>query len=243
MAKTVYSALMQITSVWLNKVFNHRHDGLDQDGSAPIDYAADNGAANAYAIALTPPITAHIPGLPIYFKAANANTGASTLSVNGLAAVAIKRSSGAALSGGEIQAGEIVGVVYNDAATPYYQLNPSNAALLVEHNSNGTHKTSFLTGLFGARTSISPDIIYLAAQDLTVYAGGDSAAGAAIDVIILTDSTNPPTTIGDRDLRGGVGAVTWSASAQCQVRKGDYYKVTAAGVAANGRYYIRTTGY
>lgn len=44
MAKTTFSALMQIPSAWLNKVFTHKHDALDQDGSCPkVDL---NGEAN-----------------------------------------------------------------------------------------------------------------------------------------------------------------------------------------------------
>lgn len=101
-----------VNAAFLNKIFSHRHDGLDQDGSAPLDYAADTGSANTYAIALAPAITAHIAGLPIHFKAINANTGASTLAVNGLAAVAIKQVDGSDLPGGAIVAGQMITVMY-----------------------------------------------------------------------------------------------------------------------------------
>ncbi len=52
----------------------------------------DTGTANAYAIALdpAPAALADITGKPIRFKVANANTGASTLAINALAATAIK---------------------------------------------------------------------------------------------------------------------------------------------------------
>lgn len=105
-----------VNSLWLNKVFNHRHDGLDQDGSAPLDYAPDTGSANAYAIALSPALTAHIAGMPIHFKATNANTGASTLAVNALAAVAIKQVDDSGLPAGSIVAGQMVTVIYTGAA-------------------------------------------------------------------------------------------------------------------------------
>lgn len=105
-----------VNAAWLNKVFNHRHDGQDQDGSAPLDYAPDTGSANSYAIALTPALTAHVVGLPIHFKATNANTAASTLAVNGLAAIAIKQSDGSDLPAGAIVAGQMVTVIYTGAA-------------------------------------------------------------------------------------------------------------------------------
>lgn len=120
MAKTVFSdgdksqgiKGTKVTAATLNGLQNHRHDGLDADGSCPIDYAADTGAADAYVIALTPALTAHVTGLPLHFKATNANTGASTLAVNGLAAVAIKDIAGAALAAGAIVAGQMCTVIY-----------------------------------------------------------------------------------------------------------------------------------
>ena len=104
-----------VTAEFLNEIQNHRHDGLDQDGSAPLNYAADTGAANACAIALTPALTAHVTGMPIVFKAAAGNTGASTLAINGLAAVALKRPDGSDLKAGDIAAGQILAVVYDGA--------------------------------------------------------------------------------------------------------------------------------
>ena len=75
-------------------------------------YASDTGSANAYAVALSPAPTL-VAGSTVVFKAANANTGASTLAVNGGSAIAIKKSGSTALSGGEISAGQIVAVVYD----------------------------------------------------------------------------------------------------------------------------------
>lgn len=77
-------------------------------------YGADNGAANAYAVVVAPaPVL--IPGSLVVFKAANANTGPSTLAVNGAAAVPIVKQGTVALVGGEIAAGQIMRVVYDGA--------------------------------------------------------------------------------------------------------------------------------
>jgi len=70
------------------------------------DYVADTGSADAYAIAPSPAITAYAAGQVFTFKAVNANTGASTLAVNGLAAKSIVLT-------GAITAGQIVQVVYD----------------------------------------------------------------------------------------------------------------------------------
>ncbi|MBI5598658.1 MAG: hypothetical protein HY890_02845 [Deltaproteobacteria bacterium] len=118
----------RLLAAFLNKIFGHRHDGQDQDGSAPLDYAVDSGVADAYAIALTPALTAHINGMPIRFKAANANTGAATLNIDGLGAVAIKKGGSYDIEAGAILAGAIVEVSYDGT---YFQI--TNASKLA-HN-------------------------------------------------------------------------------------------------------------
>jgi hypothetical protein len=76
-------------------------------------FAADTGSANAYAIALNPTPPAYTAGQMVVFQAANANTGPSTLSVNGATAQNLVDNGGAAFSGGEIAAGQIVAAVYD----------------------------------------------------------------------------------------------------------------------------------
>jgi hypothetical protein len=79
------------------------------------DYvASDTGAADAYAIATAPVITAYSAGQVFIFKAANANTGASTLAVSGLASPkSIKKNGSVALVANDIKAGQVVVVVYD----------------------------------------------------------------------------------------------------------------------------------
>jgi hypothetical protein len=108
-----------VTAEFLNALQSHRHDGGSQDGSCPINYAADTGTANAYAIALTPALAAHVQGMPIFFKAANANTGPSTIAISGLAGVAMLNPDGTALRAAQITAGAIIMIAYDGAS---YQL-------------------------------------------------------------------------------------------------------------------------
>lgn len=75
-------------------------------------YAADTGAANVYVVSQTPAPTL-VAGSVVQFKATNANTGASTLALNGGSATAITKNGTTALSGGEIAAGQIVEVIYD----------------------------------------------------------------------------------------------------------------------------------
>lgn len=90
-------------------LITHRHNGVD----ASLNYAADTGSVNAYVINLTPALTAHVVGMLICFKAANANTGASTVTFNALAAAALKRPDGTPLEAGDIPAGAFVAALWD----------------------------------------------------------------------------------------------------------------------------------
>jgi hypothetical protein len=75
-------------------------------------YAADTGAADAYVVALSPKPTLKA-GSVVVFKAANGNTGASTLAVNSGSPIAITKQGATALASGDIAAGQIVRVVFD----------------------------------------------------------------------------------------------------------------------------------
>jgi hypothetical protein len=98
---------------FLNAVNKHHHTGLDQDGHGALPYAADTGTANAYVVNLNPVLTQYVIGMPVFFKAANANTGTSTIEVNTLGAKTIKKNITQDLGAGDIQAGQIVMVLYD----------------------------------------------------------------------------------------------------------------------------------
>ncbi|WP_439398741.1 hypothetical protein ACRQ5Q_15230 [Bradyrhizobium sp. PMVTL-01] len=76
----------------------------------------DTGTANAYVITFAagqPQPAAYKAGMKVSFKAQNACTGASTVNVNGLGAVAIRRASGVALSANDIVSGGVVELTYD----------------------------------------------------------------------------------------------------------------------------------
>jgi len=76
---------------------------------ANTDYApSDTGAADAYVVSLTYAPSAYAAGMKVMFKPANTSTGASTINVNSLGAVAIKQYDGTAIEAGDITAGRMV---------------------------------------------------------------------------------------------------------------------------------------
>src|SRR3990167_7638460 len=76
-------------------------------------FAVDAEASDTYVIALTPALTAYTTGQRFTFTANTANTGACTLNVNALGAKTIKKFNDQDLETGDIEAGQVVEVVYD----------------------------------------------------------------------------------------------------------------------------------
>ena len=76
-------------------------------------YAADAEASDTYVITLAPAIAAYTAGQVFHFKANTANTGAASLNVNAKGAVTIKKHRDQDLATGDIEANQIVTVVYD----------------------------------------------------------------------------------------------------------------------------------
>lgn len=93
---------------------------IDQNGEQI--YAVDAGTNDDYVIALSPPLSAYVDGMVINFKANTANTAATgkpTLNVNGLGAKAIKKLNDVAPATDDIEAGQIVSVVFNASSDTF----------------------------------------------------------------------------------------------------------------------------
>lgn len=86
---------------------------INQVGLA--DYALDTGTANAYSATYKPAPQALVDGLVLRFKAARANTGASTFSPSGLPAKPIVGLDHNAIQSGEITVGGDVWVQWNSS--------------------------------------------------------------------------------------------------------------------------------
>jgi hypothetical protein len=75
--------------------------------------SATASGTNTYIATITPAITAITAGMRFYIKFTNANTGASTINLNGLGAIALTKNGATPLAGGEINTGQIVAVSYD----------------------------------------------------------------------------------------------------------------------------------
>lgn len=102
-----------VTAAFLNAIQNHRHNGLDEDGSCPLDYAITTGSANAYLLNLTPALTSYVIGMPIFFKASFTSSGPATLNINNIGAKAMKKNFNQDIEADDIQNGQIVMAIYD----------------------------------------------------------------------------------------------------------------------------------
>lgn len=90
----------------------------------------DTGAANAYVITFAagqPIPAAYVAGMRVAFKALNTNTGASTININGLGAVAIKRATGVALAAADITSGGVFELTYDGTVFQMANYNGTGA--------------------------------------------------------------------------------------------------------------------
>lgn len=97
-------------------------------------YALDTGAANAYVVNPVLPLLAYVAGVKIRFKAAVANTAASTINISALGTKNIYQqtySGPVALTGGEIRANIEYEVIYD--GTQFQLLNPSYPSALTNN--------------------------------------------------------------------------------------------------------------
>jgi hypothetical protein len=78
-----------------------------------LTFANDVGTTNAFVTNLPVQFNQYLPGLQITFLAQNANSGASTISINGLPPISIKKNASSELTAGDILAGQIVTLIYD----------------------------------------------------------------------------------------------------------------------------------
>ena len=84
-----------------------------------IVYGTDSGTANFYQVALPQPRTQLTDGMQVVFRAQYANTGQSTLNLDGLGAVALIRLDGQDLVAGDIQENGFVECRYHGPSTKW----------------------------------------------------------------------------------------------------------------------------
>jgi len=131
-----------------------------QSQNNSYNYAADTGTANSYTVSYTPSVATPSVGTVYYFSTTNANTGASTLSLNGGTAYSIVAYNGTSLVSGAISSGSFCAVRFN--GTTFTLVYATNG--LVQENvatapagdvSQAAASTAFTNTLLNGQSNIS----------------------------------------------------------------------------------------
>jgi hypothetical protein len=178
-----------------------------------VQYVVATGT-NTYAATLSPAIGSYVAGQKLFVNFTNANTGASTINVNSLGVIAIKKNVSSALVAGDLPAGGIGLLVYDGTNFQLLGVMPVDASGSVKGvlklytatgiNTDGAmDQNSTTTALAGKLSgTLSPAHIF-------VGNGSSVATDLAITGAISMSSAGVTTYAGDlpvTKLNGGTGA-------------------------------------
>ena len=204
---------------------------LTQSGSDT--FGIDTGVTNAYVVSYEPAIVVLIDGMVLSFKATNANTGASTLNVNGLGSKAIVGGAHSALQGGEIAIGSYCDVCFSTALNSFILISSSGAATQTATPTQSMHAvtkafatnaSNITSGTVGSAymPAFSGDASSTAGSSVLTLSNSGVTAGTYKSVTVdakgrVTGGTNPTTISGygitDAPTVTGTGASgTWGIS-------------------------------
>jgi len=192
-----------------------------------LNHATDTGAANAYAAAPVPAITAYATGQVVTLKPANANTGASTLAVSGLTAKNIKL-----LDGGNPASGALV-------TTGIYHLvyDGTNFVLLNSSSSQTTTLTGGVTGSgsgsFAATVAAVTNTATVTVKDanFTIQDDGDTTKQVKFQASGITTGTTRTLTAPNADGTIATTADILAAATQAQMEAASSNTVSATPLA------------
>jgi hypothetical protein len=161
--------------------------------SGTVNYAVNTSStANAYAVALAAAITAYSDGLEVKMKPGTDNTGACTLNVNGLGAIAIKRQDGTDAAAGDLVGASPITLVYSGASNTFRLPPLANAQVTAAANS--------ATAAANSATAAS-------------NSAGQAAASASNAATSATNASNSATAAGNSATSASTSAGNASTSA------------------------------
>lgn len=152
------------------------------------NYALDTGSANNYVAIVSPALTAHEVGMPIVWKAANSNTGASVFN-DGVGTGNLLTPANAALSAGMVIAGGIYVAVWD--GSNFYLENPwvlaiaeafaSGAASTAQSNAESYAAGQAANALSAAESYTNTQLAQYALLNSPTFIGNPQAPTQAFD--------------------------------------------------------------
>ncbi|HDR9065469.1 TPA: hypothetical protein QDA90_000724 [Burkholderia vietnamiensis] len=224
MMNAITGAGLTLTKSSFNQLFKAIQT-IAQGGAS--NYAADTGAANAYAVTYSPTVTAPSDGMVRAFKVKTTNTGASTFALDGSGTTfPIYGLAGIALQGGELVANGIAVMRFNSSLA-------SNGAWVLYHCSMGAQQIAPATKSSHATQSQqvqnSTHVYALDTGTATAYAASYTPAVTALtDGMVLTF----------RASHANTGAATFTPNsgtiAASPIWGGDHAALAGGEIALNG---------
>lgn len=157
-----------------------------------FNWAPDIGTTNAYVANLPfAPLAIFVNGVSAIVEIANANTGASTLALNGSAATPIVTSNGDALQAGQLIAGQQAEFIYSEVFAAWQLTNPAGnpaKALLLQPNTAmpaGFNLGSLTTGLLKNTVTGGIGAVSRAVNAVDYWAPGDILTVSAAPVNVV----------------------------------------------------------
>ncbi len=147
------------------------------------NYGAGAFATGTYTVALIPATTVYWDGMIVSFKAGAVNTGATSLAVNLLAAQAIVKAGGQALVAGDIQANQMVTVVYNLGSTRFEIIGSVG---IPGWSTLGNIGTTFGTSFLGTTDATSLDIRTNNTEKIRITSNGQVSINNANNAYAFT---------------------------------------------------------
>lgn len=150
-------------------------------------FGIDSGTANSYVITFTAAPSAYEVGRPYSFMALNANTGASTVNINGLGAVSIKKEITENLSDGDIKAGQIITVQYDGVnmqllnasiTIPNYFGDGSDGDVVISTNTTLTRDMYYNNLTVNSSITLTPNGFKVFVKEELIVNGTISAKGS-----------------------------------------------------------------
>ena len=159
----------------------------EYDNDGRLDLA---GSSSTYTATTARAITGYHKGLRICGKANHTNTGATTLNVNGLGAVSVRKGGNTALVGGEILENQYYDFLYESGNSVFQLLNPT-----IESFPAGT---AMLFAQTSAPTGWTKDTNY--DEHALRVVSGTASSGGSVDFTTAFASQAVAGTVGDTTL-------------------------------------------
>lgn len=154
-----------------------------------IQYKADAGSTDDYAITLDYPPAAYYEGMSILFSANTANTGAATINVNSLGSKALKDLQGNDLVTGAIAENQIVLAVYTGV---YFQVISARGDVVTLSSAQELSSKTMVSPLYKGSIDgwINPDEAWSIYQE--TKADGDINTGTSAVTVAVDITTGTP---------------------------------------------------